>query len=112
MALVKCFTKFSKTTTPLNELAVEITKGKYTSLEDLFICYPHFKYLPTCHMRTGLLVFYSDRFKNDTYEIDAVTITCSKFAYKAFKYLYKKNKKDVSAKGLEIENCRRCRYTS
>lgn len=98
MALAKWATKFSKPTTPLNEMVIEIAKGRYTSLEDLLICYPHFKYLPTYRKWVGLLVFYSDRYKNGTSEIDAVTITCTKLAYKTFKYLYKKNKKDIYKK--------------
>ena len=102
MALAKWATKFSKPTAPLNEIVIAITKGKYTSLEDLFINYPHFKYLPTYRKYVGLVVFYSDRFKAPcefgSSEIDAVTITCTKAAYKTFKYLYKKNKKDIYKK--------------
>ena len=98
MALAKWATKFSKPTTPLNEIVVEITEGKYTALEDLFINYPHFKYIPTYRKFVGLLVFYSHRFKNGTSEIDSITITCTKLAYKSIKYLYKKNKKDIYKK--------------
>lgn len=104
MALAKWATKFSKPTTPLNEIVVEITEGKYAALEDLFINYPHFKYLHTCRRYVGLLIFYSDRYKNGTSEIDSVTITCTKIAYKAVKYLYKKNKKDIYKKMAQRKN--------
>ena len=98
MAISKWATKFSKPTAPLNEMVVEVSEGKYTALEDLFVHYPHFTFIPTCRRYVGLLIFYSDLYKKGTSEIDSITITCTKLTYKVFKYLYRKNKKEIFKK--------------